>query len=168
MLFSFIGILVSALPSERGLRFWGSVPSSSQRRTWTALGTSARLLPTETERSGQAHCDALFLHRHTLPPERDLRFWGSVPSSSQDPADWKLLRHGLENYQHSYSGRSGPHIFATWMSVGGRRGNSDAAHMVPRDVAVIRRDPWDKALEIICNWTEKKKNSYLSEKSMNT
>ena len=49
-----------------------------------------------------------------LPPERGLQFWGSVPSSSQDLADWKLPRHRLENYQHSYSGRPGPHIFATW------------------------------------------------------
>jgi hypothetical protein len=34
MLFSFIGIVFSALPTERGLRFWGSVPSSSQRPSW--------------------------------------------------------------------------------------------------------------------------------------
>ncbi len=34
MLFSFIGILFSALPPERGLQFWGSAPSSSQRPSW--------------------------------------------------------------------------------------------------------------------------------------
>ncbi len=34
MLFSFIGTLFSTLPPERGLQFWGSAPSSSQRSSW--------------------------------------------------------------------------------------------------------------------------------------
>ena len=34
MLFSFIGILFSALPPERALQFWGSAPSESQRPSW--------------------------------------------------------------------------------------------------------------------------------------
>jgi nuclear pore complex protein Nup205 len=37
MLFSFIGILFSALPPERGLQFWGSAPSSSQRHSWLEI-----------------------------------------------------------------------------------------------------------------------------------
>jgi nuclear pore complex protein Nup205 len=34
MLFSFIGVLFSSLPPERGLQFWGLAPSSSQRSSW--------------------------------------------------------------------------------------------------------------------------------------
>ena len=34
MLFSFIGVLFSALPPERALQFWGSAPSVSQRPSW--------------------------------------------------------------------------------------------------------------------------------------
>ncbi|KAI0297000.1 nucleoporin Nup186/Nup192/Nup205 [Multifurca ochricompacta] len=34
MLFSFIGILFSALPPERALQFWGSAPYESQRPSW--------------------------------------------------------------------------------------------------------------------------------------
>ena len=37
MLFSFIGILFSALPPERGLQFWGSAASSSQRPSWLEI-----------------------------------------------------------------------------------------------------------------------------------
>jgi nuclear pore complex protein Nup205 len=37
MLFSFIGILFSALPPERALQFWGSAPSASQRPSWLEI-----------------------------------------------------------------------------------------------------------------------------------
>jgi nuclear pore complex protein Nup205 len=37
MLFSFIGILFSALPPERALQFWGSAPSESQRPSWLEI-----------------------------------------------------------------------------------------------------------------------------------
>ncbi|KAH9982000.1 nucleoporin Nup186/Nup192/Nup205 [Russula compacta] len=37
MFFSFIGILFSALPSERALQFWGSAPSESQRPCWLEI-----------------------------------------------------------------------------------------------------------------------------------
>ncbi|KAI0270638.1 nucleoporin Nup186/Nup192/Nup205 [Gloeopeniophorella convolvens] len=37
MLFSFIGILFSALPAERALQFWGSAPSESQRSSWLEI-----------------------------------------------------------------------------------------------------------------------------------
>ena len=37
MLFSFIGILFSALPAERALQFWGSAPSASQRPSWLEI-----------------------------------------------------------------------------------------------------------------------------------
>jgi nuclear pore complex protein Nup205 len=37
MLFSFIGVLFSALPPERALQFWGSAPSESQRPSWLEI-----------------------------------------------------------------------------------------------------------------------------------
>ncbi|KAI0289640.1 nucleoporin Nup186/Nup192/Nup205 [Russula brevipes] len=37
MLFSFIGILFSALPPERALQFWGSAPSESQQSSWLEI-----------------------------------------------------------------------------------------------------------------------------------
>jgi len=37
MLFSFIGVLFSALPAERALQFWGSAPSESQRPSWLEI-----------------------------------------------------------------------------------------------------------------------------------
>ena len=37
MLFSFIGILFSALPPERALQFWGSAPSESMRPSWLEI-----------------------------------------------------------------------------------------------------------------------------------
>jgi nuclear pore complex protein Nup205 len=47
MLFSFIGILFSALPPDRGLQFWGSAPSSSQRPSWLeTIEAQAGKLPT--------------------------------------------------------------------------------------------------------------------------
>ncbi|KAI0063325.1 hypothetical protein BV25DRAFT_416650 [Artomyces pyxidatus] len=46
MLFSFIGILFSALPPERALQFWGSGPSDIQRASWMErVEASAGKLP---------------------------------------------------------------------------------------------------------------------------
>jgi nuclear pore complex protein Nup205 len=47
MLFSFIGILFSALPPERALQFWGSAPSESQLTSWLeTVEAEAGKLPT--------------------------------------------------------------------------------------------------------------------------